>query len=45
MTTIDEHRDIILKALRDYRRWWVDDGPDDTQVREIDEAIEFMRDV
>jgi hypothetical protein len=38
---MEQHRDIILEALRDYRRWWADE-PENERVKEIDMAIEFI---
>ena len=38
---MEQHRDIILEALRDYRRWWADE-PEDERVKEIYRAIAFI---
>lgn len=38
---MQQHRDIILEALRDYRRWWADE-PDNERVKSIDKAIDFI---
>ena len=44
----NEHNEIILEALQDYRRWFADDlGGDESdiiKIRKIDEAIEYVRD-
>jgi hypothetical protein len=39
---MDHHRDIILEALRDYRRWWADEEGNDRCER-IDRAIAFLQ--
>ena len=36
---MEQHRDIILEALSDYRRW----GWDTDKTRQIDSAIKFIR--
>ena len=46
----DEHNEIILEALEDYRRWFADDpgGADELdaiKIKEIDEAIEYVKGV
>lgn len=33
---------IILEALRDYRRRWADE-PEDERIKEIDRAIAFIQ--
>jgi len=45
----DEHNGIILEALQDYRRWFDDDPEgedeyDNIKLREIDKAIEYVKD-
>ena len=35
--------DIILEALRDYRRWWNEDDEDAQRCAEIDTAIEQVK--
>ena len=43
---MDAHREIILEALQDYRKWWDFNGPEDVTDREkkakIDAAISFI---
>jgi hypothetical protein len=46
---MEEHKDIIIEALNDYRKFWSDrrwkNDPGDiweNKVRVIEEAIEFM---
>lgn len=44
---MNEHNEIILEALEDYRRWFADDpeGGDESdiiKIREIDKAIEYI---
>ena len=45
---------IILEALQDYRRWFADlvyedsdsiDESDDERIRQIDKAIEYLKDM
>ena len=45
---MDGHREIILEALEDYRRWFADDpnGKDESdaiKIKAIDEAIEYVK--
>ena len=42
MSRLDKYRDIILEALRDYRKWWADDKENEDRVEEIDRAIAFV---
>lgn len=46
---MNEHAEIILEALRDYRNWYTDQSGDEEeliedqlQVERIDKAIEFI---
>jgi len=42
---LEEHKETILCALQDYRRWFADD-PDDSDtenIKHIDKAIEYVR--
>lgn len=48
MIKVDEHREIMLEALADYRRWFADDpsGGDESdtiKIKEIDDAIEYLK--
>ena len=42
---LDEHRGIMLEALRDYRRWFEEnpDPADTDMVKKIDKAIHYLR--
>ena len=49
---MDEHNGIILEALEDYRRWFGDDfagdpedESDNIKIREIDAAIEYVKEI
>ena len=45
--SLNEHREIIIEALVDYKRWFsnhnneIDEGNEE-RVKDIDEAIKFM---
>lgn len=44
--SLEDHKEIILEALYDYRKWWGFNGPEDETDREkrarIDAAISFI---
>ena len=44
---LEDHADIIIEALRDYRKWWEQEFAGDDTTNEmldsIDKAIEFVR--
>ena len=42
--TLEQHRGIIMEALKDYRRWFSEESQlqDIEKVKQIDEAIKYL---
>jgi hypothetical protein len=42
--TLEQHRGIIMEALKDYRRWFSEESQlqDIEKTKQIDEAIKFL---